>query len=138
MWSAIGKHPQSQMVAVSMSGWDFSSVGWRVRELARTTDGYYFASRVESELAPWLSVENMEEQRATLHPADFARFWECRWTEPIGSWISREMYEACVTGLEAFRGDPAHAYAGFVDLGLVRDATASLSATGRAAKTGSC
>ncbi len=124
MWSAIGKNPASQMVAVSMAGWDFSSIGWTVRELARTTPGYYFATREGSKLAPWLAVRDMAEQRKTLHPADFARFWECRWTEPLGSWITREMFEACETGQESFRGDIANTYAGFVDVGVVHDPTA--------------
>jgi hypothetical protein len=124
MWTAIGKSPYSQMVTVSMAGWDFSGLAWRIRQQAASNPAYYFASREGSELAPWLSDRDMQEQRETLHPADFARFWDCRWTEPKGSWISREMYEACETGHESFRGHPGHRYAGFVDLGLVRDATA--------------
>jgi hypothetical protein len=125
MWSAIGKDPRSQMVAVSMAGFDFSSIGWKVRELASSTPGYYFTSRQSSELAPWLSAKDLEEQRATLHPADFARFWECRWTEPKGSWITAEMYDAAVTGQEV-QGllAPAHVSVGFVDVGLVHDPTA--------------
>src|SRR5207245_11668699 len=71
----------------------------------------------------WLSHEQMAEERATLHPADFARFWECRWTEPMGSWITREMYEAAEKGREASKGDQQFRYAGGVDVGLVRDAT---------------
>jgi hypothetical protein len=124
MWSAIGKNPASQMVAVSMAGWDFASIGWVVREMARTTPSYYFATREGSKLAPWLAARDMAEQRKTLHPSDFSRFWECRWTEPLGSWITREMYEACETGQEAFRGDVGHTYAGFVDVGVVHDPTA--------------
>ena len=121
MWSAVGKDPRSQLVAVSMSGWDFTSLGWRIRELARGSEAYYFATREGTELAPWLSAADMEEQRATLHPADFARFWECRWTEAAGSWITSEMYEAAETGVEAFSGSGC---VGFVDVGLVHDATA--------------
>lgn len=66
----------------------------------------------------------MEEQRATLHPADFARFWECRWTEPKGSWITKEMYDAAVTRLEALAAEPTWRCVGFVDVGLIHDATA--------------
>ena len=123
MWSAIGKNPASQMVAVSMAGWDFASLGWRIRELAHSSDDYYFASREGSELAPWLSVKDLEEQRATLHPADFARFWECTWTEPKGSWITREMFDAAAVGRESRNGTGGH-YVGFVDIGLVHDPTA--------------
>jgi hypothetical protein len=124
MWTSVGKNPRSQMVAVSMAGWDFSSLGWRIRELAAKSPRYYFATREGSELAPWLSPEVMDEQRDSLHPADFARFWECRWTEPKGSWITREMYEAAETGHESFTAVPGAAYAIYVDLGLVHDATA--------------
>jgi hypothetical protein len=124
MWTAIGKNPKSQLIAVSMAGWDFSSVGWEVRELASKTEGYYFHTREGSELAPWLSERDMAEQRATLHPSDFSRFWECRWTESSGTWISREQYEAAEVGHEPTAGDPAFTYYGAVDLGLVHDPTA--------------
>jgi hypothetical protein len=124
MWSAIGKNPRSQAVLVSMAGWDFASIAWRVRELAASNPAYYFATREGSALAPWLSAEMMGEQQETLHPADFARFWLCKWTEPIGSWITREMYDGCEVGREAVQGDGSSRYAGFVDVGLVHDATA--------------
>jgi hypothetical protein len=124
MWSAIGKRPTAQMVAVSMAGFDFTSVGWEKRELAAKSPSYYFHSREGSELAPWLRFEDMEEQRATLHPADFARFWECRWTEAAGTWISREIYDAAEVGQRSATGDRRFRYFGAVDLGLVHDATA--------------
>lgn len=124
MWSAIGKSDRAQLVAVSMAGWDFASIGWKVRELARTNAAYYFATRQGSDLAPWLSAADVEEQRLTLHPAEFARLWECRWTEPLGAWITREMYDAAEGGEEGIRGDGRSRYAGFVDVGLVRDPTA--------------
>jgi Phage Terminase len=124
IWSSIGKSPASQLVAMSMAGWDFDSIGWKVREVARGSAAYYFASREGTELAPWLSPRDYEEQRLTLHPSDFARFWECRWTEPRGSWITREMYDACAIGTESLRGDRRSRYVGFVDVGLVHDPTA--------------
>ncbi len=132
MWTAIGKKATSQMVAVSMAGWDFASMGWDKRELARKNAllgaaaivPSYFATREGSELAPWLSPKVMEEQRESLHPADFARYWECRWTEQKGSWITREMYDAAETGTESFTAVPGAAYGIFVDVGLVHDPTA--------------
>lgn len=124
MWTSVAKKPTSQMVAVSMAGWDFASMGWDKRELARKNPRYYFATREGSAPAPWLDLETMEEQRESLHPADFARFWECRWTEPKGSWITREMYEAAETGQESAKVHPSAPYAIYVDLGLVHDATA--------------
>lgn len=123
MWTAIGKRRDARLIGLSMAGWDFASIGWKVRELARSADAYYFHSREGSDPAPWLSAEAMEEQRATLHPADFARFWECRWTEPLGSWITREMYDACCSGVEAFTADGSDRRVGFVDIGLVHDPT---------------
>jgi hypothetical protein len=124
MFSAIGKSPYAQMVAVSMAGWDFASIGWKVRELAASNPKHYFHTREGSELAPWLSAENMEEQRETLHPSDFARFWECRWTEPKGSWITKEMYDAAEVGQESQKSLSGFKYVGFVDVGLVHDPTA--------------
>jgi terminase large subunit-like protein len=124
LWTAIGKRADGRMVAVSMAGWDFASLAWRIREISRNSETYYFATREGSELAPWLMPENMEEQRATLHPADFSRFWECRWVEPKGSWITAEMYAAAEVGREAHGGNDTPPHYGFVDVGLVRDATA--------------
>jgi hypothetical protein len=124
MFSAIGKSPLAQMICASMAGWDFASLAWRIREQAIKNPEYYFATREGSELAPWLAVENMEEQRATLHPADFARFWDCRWVEPRGSWITREMYDSAEKGEEVQAGDEQHRRVGFVDVGLVHDPTA--------------
>jgi hypothetical protein len=121
LWSAIGKSAKSQMVAVSMAGFDFTSLAWRIRELATKTPSYYFATREGSELAPWLSERDMREQQATLHPADYARFWECRWTEAAGSWITKEMYDACVTGQEAHEAAVGQVSVGFVDVGLFHD-----------------
>jgi hypothetical protein len=123
MWTAIGKKATSQMVAVSMAGWDFASLGWRIRQQALQSAGrYYFATREGSELASWLSPADMDEQRDTLHPADFARFWECRWTEPKGSWITAEMYAAAEKGTESRTAAKSRAV-GFIDVGLVHDPT---------------
>jgi hypothetical protein len=125
LWTAIGKRADAQMIAVSMAGWDFTSLAWRTRELARTqAPKYFFSTREGTEPAPWLSAEQMEEQRLTLHPADFARFWECRWVEPKGAWVTKEMYDAAELGREAASATDEAKRVGFVDVGLVRDATA--------------
>ncbi|MHB8689324.1 MAG: hypothetical protein ACYDB4_19385 [Candidatus Dormibacteraceae bacterium] len=123
-WSAIGKRPTAQMVAVSMAGYDFSSIGWQVREQAAKSERYYFHSREGSELAPWLRAEDMAEQERTLHPADYSRFWLCKWTEAAGTWITREMYDAAEVGAEPRGGEQHFSYYGAVDVGLVHDATA--------------
>lgn len=122
-WSSIGKRPDAQLVALSMAGFDFTSVGWQVRELASKNSSYYFASRQDSDLAPWLRHEDLEEQRSTLHPVDFARFWECRWTEAAGSWITREMYDQAERVAESTERIRDRSYFGFVDVGLVHDPT---------------
>jgi hypothetical protein len=123
MWSSIGKSAEAQMVAVSMAGSNFSGLGWKIREQARQSPAYYFHTRQGSELAPWLSARDLDEQQATLHPSDFARFWLCEWREPRGSWITREMYEQAEVGRAGIKGDGAPRY-GFVDVGLVHDPTA--------------
>lgn len=123
MFSAIGKNPQSQLIALSMAGTDFESIGWRVHEVARTTEEYFFQTRAGTELAPWLSKDNYEEQRRMLHPALFSSLWDCLWSEPQGAWITREMYEDAEVGKEAMGGSE-FAHVAFVDIGLVHDATA--------------
>jgi hypothetical protein len=122
LWSAVGKSPQSQMITASMAGWSTDSLAWRIRELTATDTAYWFQTRQGTQLAPWLSQDNYREQRKTLHPADFARFWECKWTEPLGAWISKDMYNACEVGTE--QTSSATPSVGFVDIGLIHDATA--------------
>jgi hypothetical protein len=65
----------------------------------------------------------MDEQRVTLHPADFARFWEARWTEPSGAWITRAMYDKAEHGRESSKATVEAEYVGAVDVGLVHDPT---------------
>ena len=95
--------------------------------MARTTEGYYFATRADTELAPWLSAKDMEEQQRTLNPADFARLWQFRWVEPAGSWITREMYDSCETGHESRHAHDGQTSVGFVDVGLVSDLSVAWS-----------
>jgi hypothetical protein len=123
-WSAVGKRPTAQMIAVSMAGFDFTSIGWQMRELAAKSERYYFHTREGSELAPWLSAEDMAEQEATLHPALYSQFWLCKWTEAAGTWITKDMYDAAEVGTEPTVGEQRFNYYGAVDLGLVHDATA--------------
>jgi terminase large subunit-like protein len=125
MWSAVAKLKDAQLIALSMAGWDFTSTCWQVREMAASSDVYWFQTRQDTEPAGWLDRQAMAEQAKTLHPADFARFWECRWVEPKGSWITREMFDRCVTLPGPPPATPAGARCcGFVDVGLVHDATA--------------
>lgn len=123
MISTLGKSKRAQMVACSMAGHDFASIGWKVRKTALEDPAYFFQSREGTELAPWLSAKDMEEQKVWLLPADFARLWLCRWTEVDGSWITREMYELAEIGEESL-GDKVHRHVIYVDLGLVHDLTA--------------
>lgn len=122
-WTAIAKRRDSQLIALTMAGSDFSSIAWKVREMARSTPNFYFGTRAGSEPAPWLSAEAIEEQRQTLHPLDFKRYWLCEWCEPAGSWISREMYDAAEKGRESYRGDEQFSYVAFIDVGLTHDPT---------------
>jgi hypothetical protein len=129
-WSASAKRRDGQVVAVTMAGWSFTSICWKVRTLAQSKPEYFFQSAAGTPLPPWLSTEQMEEQRATLHPSDFARFWECRWTEPAGSWISKEMFDAAEIGQEAMEATAERRCVGAVDIGTHHDATAIAIAHG--------
>jgi hypothetical protein len=123
MWSAVAKTPQSQMVAVSMAGLGEMGIVWKVREWTSDPENhYYYHSREGSQLAPWLDPAAIERQRKTLHPADFARFFEARFADPKGAFIDTELWNAAEVGTEATSGK-ARAYV-FVDFGLTHDATA--------------
>jgi hypothetical protein len=50
MWSATAKSRFSQMIALSMAGSDFASIGRQIYELAKSTPEFYFASRAGSDL----------------------------------------------------------------------------------------
>lgn len=124
MWTSIAKSPASRMVVASMAGIDFSSIAWEVRQMAANSSSYFFQSREGSQPAPWLALEDIEEMRTSLHPVDFAVFFEARWTDAEGAWISSEMWSAVETGTES-AGLPFPVQAvGFVDLGLRGDKTA--------------
>jgi len=124
MYSATAKSRFSQLIALSMAGSDFTSIGREVYELARDTESFYFASRAGSELAPWLSVKKYEQMRNSLHPDVFRRYFECVWVEAEGSFIAVELYDAAVTGQEAFAGTQGVTSVGYVDLGISHDITA--------------
>jgi len=63
MWTAIGKKPTSQMIAVSMAGWDFASLGWRIRKLAQEQARYENHVRYMIPLAPQLDSPTRSRRR---------------------------------------------------------------------------
>jgi len=124
MWTSVAKSPASQMIVGSMAGTDLSSIAWEVRQLAATKPAYYFQGRAGTQPAPWLAAEDLEEQRATIHPIDFAVYFEAQWSEPAGAWITSAMYDAIETGVEASGVAYPLTAVMYVDLGLRKDATA--------------
>jgi len=123
MISTLGKSNRSQLITCTMAGWDQTSIAYKVRKTALGNPDYYYQSREATELAPWLSAKDMDEQRDWLHPAEFARLWECRWVEAEGRFLTADLFDASITGKEQFTGDRAHRYYIYVDLGWVHDAT---------------
>src|SRR5262249_51165959 len=60
MWTAVGKRQDAQMVALTMAGWDTTSVCWQVREQAARMPRAWLQTREGSEPAPWLDPQAME------------------------------------------------------------------------------
>lgn len=67
---------------------------WRVRELARTRKHWYF-SAPRGTVAPWLSQDMLDEQKAALPPAEYRRLWENDWQETGGEFVTLIEAEAC-------------------------------------------
>lgn len=125
LWSATGKVPRWRVVVASNAGYDFQSVAWRVREIARAEAwGYLYAP--DGPVAGWLTPEWLEQMRSSLPPDFYQRLVENRWVEGSGSFITREQLEKCIDpNLEMrMQGESEIAYVAGVDFGRVHDATA--------------
>ena len=119
--SGVPKRPDSRLVVLTSAGdpghWSYKILGrarvsgmWRVHERLGPT--------------PWMSADDLAEQRALLLPSQYARLHENRWAEPDDRLATRDdvlaAVSAGVTVREPVRG---MRYTVGVDLSLTSDYT---------------
>lgn len=117
LWSATGKRPRCRVLCISTAGWDKASLGWEVREIARTEADWYFSAR--GQCASWISKDWLAQQRRTLPAHTFARLHEARWVDGVGAFLTAEEVDACFRDWPAGAGSSPVAIG--LDLGLTRD-----------------
>lgn len=121
--SSAAKKPECVLVVLTNAGigrgWH-----WDVREHAQQDAGWYFSS-LRGPQAPWISDEQLEEQKALLPPTVFSRLWLNEWQHSDGGFVSLAEAEACrdLTLVRRERGQPRTRYVAAVDYAEKRDYT---------------
>jgi hypothetical protein len=132
LWTALTYSPvrrEPLYFLISYAGFDRGSLLYRLSEQGRLKANprmYYFHSEVN--LASWVTPEYLENQKKVLHPAEYQRMHECRWSSKENAFLTEEDVGKCTNyslrpRLLGVR-DGWHAYFISCDLGLVRDRTA--------------
>lgn len=121
--SSAAKKPRCVLAVLTNAG---VGAGWQwaVRETARTSAEWYFAS-LSGPQAPWISAGSLAEQRRLLPPSVYARLWENVWQQGDGCFVSLAEAEACRDpGLvRKERGRPGVRYFAAVDYAEKHDRT---------------
>jgi Phage Terminase len=120
--TTLPKVQNSQLIVITNAG----VVGsWQeeARQAASQTGYVYDPKGV---IASWIRQEDLDRLRLNVPPAVFARFYDNRWTEAAGGFVSREALLRCVDPDLSPRlaGDAYTTYCVGLDLGLNRDRTA--------------
>jgi hypothetical protein len=119
LWTATGKYKDCGVHVISTAGWDRDSIAWKVREMARTEDDWYFSTR--GQCASWVRPEWLEQQRRSLPPHVFSRLHECRWVDGVGAFLTGVEVNGVFIHVPVQLTDGA--VAGGLDIGLTRDRT---------------
>jgi len=125
LFSAAAKRSNCLLVIISNAGvGEGSSWQWKIREAARTDEGWYF-SRLDGPVASWISAKHLAEQRRMLPPVAFDRLWLNRWTSGSGDAVDEsDLQTALRLDSQPMQREPGLVYVAGLDLGLSRDATA--------------
>jgi Phage Terminase len=119
LWSATGKRVRCRVLVISTAGWDRASIGWEVREMARTEANWLLSAR--GQCAPWVAREWLEQQRRTLPAHVFARLHEARWVDGVGAFLTADEVAAVFGGVPESPTGGRRAIG--LDIGLTRDRT---------------
>ncbi len=121
--SSAAKRPHCLLLILSNAGlgrgWQ-----WQVREAAHDNPNWYF-STLDGPQAPWITPEQLEDQRITLPRPVFERLWLNIWQHSDGGFVTLAEAEACRDAnlREQERGHPGCAYIGVIDFAEKHDYT---------------
>lgn len=115
LYTASGKRPHCRIFVISTAGWDRTSIGWQVREIARTESSWLLISR--RQCASWISKAWLEQQARTLPRHVFARLHDCLWVDGVGAFLTHEEVNRVFAEIPAGEGPAAIG----LDLGVQRD-----------------
>ncbi len=123
LFSSAAKRPQGLLAVLTNAGagrgWQ-----WELREAARTSPDWYFAS-LPGPAAPWLSREQLAEQERLLPRSVYDRLWRNEWQEAGGEFVTPAEVRACrdESLAERSRGEHGRRYWAAVDYAEKRDNT---------------
>jgi phage terminase large subunit-like protein len=119
LFSSLPKVKTSRFVAMTSAG-DPSHPAGKLIDRARTSPRWYVSEWPGP--TPWVSADDLEEQRAELPAWEFARLHLNRWTAPADRLVRPEDLAACVDNEPRPRGpEPGRRYVVALDVGLVKD-----------------
>lgn len=123
LFSSAAKRPQGLLAVLTNAGagrgWQ-----WELREAARTSPEWYFAS-LPGPAAPWLSPEQLAEQERLLPRSVYDRLWRNEWQEAGGEFVTPAEVRACRDDSLMMRSNGEHGvrYWAAVDYAEKRDNT---------------
>ena len=130
LWTALTFSPvrkQPLYFLISYAGFDKDSLLYKLFEqgVSGLNPKMYFY-KSEENLASWITPEYLENQKLVLHPAEYQRMHECKWSSKESMFLTEEDIVKCINYSLRPRliGDKNIHYFVSCDLGLVRDRTA--------------
>ncbi|KKL53730.1 hypothetical protein LCGC14_2272530 [marine sediment metagenome] len=126
VYSATGKVKGCQLIVGTTAGWDRNGLCFRLRELARENDDWYFSEI--GQCATWIDSGWLSRQKAILPEHVFAMLHDNSWTEAGGSFLTWSEIDAVFSDdLESITNpgdDDRGRYFFGLDLATSRDRTA--------------
>ncbi len=122
--SSAAKRSTCMVVVISNAGTGAgSSWQWKVREFARSSEGWHF-SRIDGPQASWLSPAILEEQRLLLPPKVYRRLWLNEWVTGGDALDLNDIEAAVLHGAGMVGKEPGWRFCAGLDLGVKSDHSA--------------
>lgn len=119
--SGLPKRRDSRLLVITSAG---DPAGWQARIMAGAKKSPRWRVSETPGPVPWLSSDDLEEQRRLLPESSFQRLHLNRWVSPEDRLVSADDLTACVVLDGPLDPDPRHRYVVGVDVGLKKDRTA--------------
>lgn len=127
IFSSVPKVQNSFLGIISNAGLAMGdSWQWTAREFFRTRERSYF-SRLDGPVAPWITKEDLVDQRMAMSQNAFDRLWNNNWQLGSGEGLDHNDIAAAIT-LAGPRDDRGHYHGAIIslDLGIRKDHAAVL------------